>query len=179
VVFFTQRFVEPVDVWLRSVTQLEWDGASGVFLGTGLAPESPFSHSPWRWESGALWDLAPHLLALLIPVLGRVEEVAALRGRRDAAHVVLRHEGGATSDVAVSATTSAAAERLQLELWGPRGFSAAPLTNADVHGPYARALSALIAAIATGSHHDCSARFGADVVRVLEAADEATSVLVG
>jgi predicted dehydrogenase len=179
VVFFTQRFREPVEVWLRSVAESEWDGASGAFLGAGLAPESPFSHSAWRWEHGALWDLAPHLLALLIPVLGRVEEVAALRGRRDAAHVVLRHEGGATSDIAVSATTPPAAERLQLELWGPEGFSAAPLTLADVQAPYGRAVSALISAIATGRPHDCSAHFGADVVRVLEAADEAVSVQVG
>jgi predicted dehydrogenase len=178
VVFFTQRFVEPVDNWLRTVAESEWDGASGAFLGAGLAPGSPFSHSPWRWESGALWDLAPHLLAVLIPVLGRVEEVAAVRGRREAAHVVLRHEGGATSDLAVSATAPPAAERFQLELWGADGFSSAPLTNADIQRPYARAVSALIASIETGEPHACSARFGAEVVQVLEAADTAPRVVV-
>jgi predicted dehydrogenase len=178
VVFFTQRFVEPVDEWLRLVAESEWEGGSGAFLTTSLGPDSPFSHSPWRREHGGLWDLAPHLLALLVAALGPVEEVTALRGRGDATHVVLRHEGGPSSAITVSATAPPAAERLRLELWGPSGFSEAPLTNADVRPPYARAISALIDAIETGVPHACSARFGAEVVRVVEAADEATSVVV-
>jgi predicted dehydrogenase len=178
VVFFTQRFVEPVDAWLGLVAESEWDGGSGAFLTTSLGSDSPFSPSPWRREYGGLWDLAPHLLALLIPALGPIEEVAALRGLRDTVHVVLRHEGGASSEITVSATAPAAAERLHLELWGPAGFTAAPLTNADVHPPYARAVSALISAIETGHPAACSAEFGAEVVRVLEAAKETTAVLV-
>jgi predicted dehydrogenase len=178
VVFFTQRFVEPVDAWLRLVGESEWEGGSGAFLTRSLAPDSPFSHSPWRREHGALWDLAPHLVALLIPTLGPVEEVTALRGRGDATHVILRHEGGPSSEITVSATVPPAAERLRLELWGPSGFSEAPLTNADVRPPYARAISALVDSVETGRPHECSAAFGADVVRVLEAAAESSSVLV-
>lgn len=177
VVFFTQRFVEPVDAWLRSAVEAQWDGGSGAFLATSLGADSPFSHSPWRWEHGGLWDLAPHLLALLIPALGPVEEVAALQGG-DTTHVALRHEGGATSEITVNASVPPGAERLQLELWGPQGFSAAPLSNTDVQPPYARAVSALVTAIETGRPHECSAQFGADVVRVLEAAAESSSVLV-
>src|SRR5215218_6618847 len=113
-----------------------------------------------------------------MPALGPIEEVVAVRGRRDTAHLVLRHEGGATSEITVCATAPPAAERLQLELWGPGGFTRAPLTNADVGPPYVRAVSALISAIRTGVPHVCSAQFGADVVRVVQAADEAPTVVL-
>jgi len=170
VVFFTQRFAEPVDVWLREVGESDWDGGWGAFITTSLAANSPFSHSPWRREYGGLWDLAPHLLALVIPALGPVEEIVAVQGRRDAMHLVLRHEGDRTSQITLTATAPAGAERLALELWGPEGFSAAPLSNADVRRPYDRAVAALIGAIESGVRHPCSVRFGAEVVHVIEAA---------
>ena len=179
VVFFTQRFREPVTVWLESVAKSEWDSGWAAFITASLGPDSPFSQSPWRSEYGGLWDLAPHLLALLIPGLGRVEDVSAVRGRRDTTHLVLRHEGERTSQLTVTATAPPAAERLQLELWGPGGFAAAPLVNSDFRPAYARATSALIAAIETGVPHPCSARFGAEVVRVIEAAHDAPTVVVG
>jgi predicted dehydrogenase len=177
VVFFTQRFREPVEAWLKLVAESEWDGGWGAFITTSLGPDSPFSQSPWRWEYGGLWDLAPHLLALLIPALGHVEEVSAVLGRRDTTHLVLRHEGERTSQLTLTATAPAAAERLQLELWGSSGFSSAPLVNADVGPPYARAVSALVTAIETGVPHQCSAQFGAEVVRAIEAAQEAPTVV--
>ena len=170
VVFFTQRFREPVDTWLRSVSDSDWDGGSGWFLTGSLAPDSPFS-TPWRHEYGGLWDLGPHLLSLLIPALGPVEEAAALHGRGDLTQVVLRHQEGRTSKITVSGTAPQAAERLQVELWGADGFSAAPLTLVDIQSSYSRALSALLASIETGIPQECSARFGAEVVRVLEAAE--------
>jgi predicted dehydrogenase len=177
VVFFTQRFRGQVESWLESVAESEWDGGWGAFITTSLGSDSPFSHSPWRWEYGALWDLAPHLLALLIPALGPVEEVVAVRGRRDTTQLVFRHEDGLTSQITLTATAPPSAERLELELWGPAGFSAAPLTNADVREPYGRAVSALLGAIESGVPHQCSAQFGAEVVRAIEAAHEAPTVV--
>ena len=33
---------------------------------------SPFDASPWRKEHGALWDIGPHALSVLVPALGPV-----------------------------------------------------------------------------------------------------------
>jgi len=171
VVFFRERFRESVQAWLTgAVAAGEWEGGTGMFLASSLAPDSPFAASPWRHRHGALWDLVPHLLALLIPVLGPVEDVVAARGVRDTAHVAFRHEGGASSDVTVSLTAPAAAECLRLELWGPSGFTQAPLAH-GFEAPYARTVSALVSAIETGVPDPCAADFGAEVVHVVAAAE--------
>jgi predicted dehydrogenase len=170
VVFFLQRFVEPVEAWLReSVAPREWDGGSATFLASSLMPHSPFSQSPWRHEHGALWDLAPHLLAVLIPALGPVGKVTAARGSRESVDIVLQHEGGASSEISASMTAPEATGGARLELWGPGGRTQAPLAS-DFETPYARAVSALVSTIDTGRPHPCTAAFGAEVVRVLAAA---------
>ena len=47
---------------------------SGVMRSTAFArgsatSRSPFDDSPWRKEHGALWDIGPHALSLLVPAL--------------------------------------------------------------------------------------------------------------
>ena len=176
VVFFLLRFRDEVETWLSDVVgPSTWEGGSALFLNSALAPESPFSHSRWRHEHGALWDLVPHHAAVLIPALGPVQDVLAARGPRDTVHVVFRHDGGAVSDVTASLTTPAAAGRLRLELWGEAGFVEAPL-DLDYRAPYARAVSALVSAVETGVPDPCDAAFGAEVVRVVAAAERFAGV---
>src|SRR4029078_9730733 len=87
-------------------------------------PGNPFGESPWRRERGALWDIGPHALALLVPTLGPVERVEAKRGLRDAVHLALRHAPGTASSVTVSLT--ARQEMTQLLLWGSEGVARMP-----------------------------------------------------
>ena len=47
-----------------------------------LGRTSPFDASPWRNEHGALWDIGPHALSLLVPALGPVVSVQAGAGLR-------------------------------------------------------------------------------------------------
>ena len=99
----------------------------------------------------------------------------AARGPRDTVHVVFRHDGGAVSHITASLTTPAAAGRLRLELWGEAGFVEAPL-DLDYRAPYARAVSALVSAVETGVPDPCDAAFGAEVVRVVAAAERFAGV---
>ena len=48
---------------------------AAIWLGTSLQEDNPFN-TPWRREKGGLWDVGPHALSVLIPVLGDVTEVA-------------------------------------------------------------------------------------------------------
>jgi len=102
VVFFTWRFNREIRAWLADEHARggwwggDWSGGVAVWLGTSLQPGSPFN-TPWRQEKGALWDLGPHMVAMLWACLGRVTAVTAIAGQGDVAHLVLRHEGGASS----------------------------------------------------------------------------------
>jgi predicted dehydrogenase len=163
VVFFTRRFDPGVAAWFRTdVDGHDWDGGSVVLLSSIFEAGNPFGASAWRRERGALWDLGPHALALLLPTLGPVEQVAAVRGRRDEVHLGLRHATGAASSVTLSLT--APAQLAEVLFWGQE--AARMPGGVDPAAAYACALDALLAGEAR-----FDAAFARDVVRVLAAAD--------
>ena len=171
-VFFTLRFLPEVAAWMEDAQGGDWHGGDGAWLGTALEPGSPFAGSPWRRRKGALWDLGPHMLALTVPTLGPVERVAAGTGLGDTVHLVLGHQGGASSTLTLSQTVPEAAEGRSLQLYGPRGRSAVPpfeLAHLAALAEAIRQLTAMVAAGATS--HPCDVRLGRDTVAVLDAAD--------
>src|SRR5437763_1528202 len=75
--------------------------AAAARFGSSLEEASPYN-TPWRREKGALWDIAPHAVSLLWAALGPVTAVTADAGPADVSHLILHHEGGASSTVTVS-----------------------------------------------------------------------------
>jgi len=172
IVFFTGRFQADARAWLaEAVAGGGWRSGSALWLGTAYAESSPFD-TPWRRAKGGLWDLGPHVLSLLWPVLGPVETVSAVAGAGDLTHLVLRHEGGATSTATVTLGAPEAARGFGLEVWGTRGRSAVPQLAADPVPSLRAALTDLVANARSGiRNHPCDVRFGRDVTRVLAQAE--------
>jgi predicted dehydrogenase len=166
VVFFTFRLDPALADWYRDeVDGRPWDGASVLYLASIFEPGNPFGESPWRQERGGLWDVGPHAVAALLPALGAVEEVEAVRGPRDEVHVALRHASGAASSVSVSLTAPAGVH--EVVFWGADGLVRRPGDGtADVAAAYAAAIDALLT-----EDSRLDARFGLEVVRVLAAAE--------
>jgi len=171
-VFFTLRFLPPVAAWMDEATGSGgWHGGDGAWLGTALQPGSPFAGSPWRQRKGALWDLGPHMLSLVLPTLGPVERVAAGTGLGDTVHLVLHHQDGASSTLALSQTVPAAAEGIGYELYGPQGRSAVPPFELAHLVAMEEAIGQFVAMVAAGATtHPCDVRLGRDTVAVLDAA---------
>lgn len=173
VVFFTLHFSEPTASWVREQAARDgWlvgraDWLSPVFGGAS----SPYADSPWRRERGALWDVGPHALSVLLPVLGDVTDVRAAAGPGDTAHLVLRHAGGASSTVTVSHTMPPEAAGVSAELRGTAGVVALPERETDAPAAFGRAVDALLAAVRTGEPHPYGARFAARVTDVLARAE--------
>src|SRR6185295_17908662 len=68
-----------------------------------MLPGSPFAGSVWRQAEGAaLWDVGPHVLSLLVPVLGAVTSARASLEPERVVRLRFEHEGGAASDATVS-----------------------------------------------------------------------------
>lgn len=173
-VFFTARHTAPVQDWLASLQeQGGWTGGNAVWIGSIFHEGNPFGASPWRREHGGLWDVGPHALSMLLPVLGPVVGVTAAAGPDDTAHLVLRHASGASSTATLSLTVPERAAALRFDVYGEHGWASIPadhgVTPVQAH---ASALRSLVAAAQGGPAHPCDARFGADVVRVLTAAQE-------
>jgi predicted dehydrogenase len=168
VVFFTQRFVPAWEEWFDEVCGHDLMGGAAWWYAAHAATSSPFAASPWRKEDGALWDVGPHVLSLLLPALGPVTGVTGSPGHGDLAHLVLTHGSGATSVMSVSMTMPGGAERVGFEVYDEHGWHRRPELERDVPDAYARALSDLLANVGSGqTRHRCDVRFGRDIVEVL------------
>jgi predicted dehydrogenase len=177
VVFFTWRFNREIRAWLSDEQARGgwsgegWSGGTAVWLGTSLQPDSPFN-TPWRQEKGALWDLGPHLVGMLWACLGPVTSVTAVAGEGDVTHLVLGHEGGASSTMTLAQDAPEAASGYNLFVWGAAGRSVMPATPPDPEESLRVAAAELIASANSGrADHPCDVSFGRDIVRVLAEAE--------
>lgn len=169
VVFFTTRFLSEVEDWLSIVRSRDtWTGASAVWLGSIFGPESPFADSAWRREWGALWDVGPHVLSVVLPAMGPVADVTATRGPGDTAHLILLHASGASSSIVMSLTAPKRAVRVSLSIYGESGWSDMP-RRADIEPALrlSEAAHSLIQSANSRSANDMDVRFGREVVHVL------------
>jgi predicted dehydrogenase len=170
VVFFTARFRTATSTWLEQAARTTLAGGSMTWL-SSLAG-TPFADSAWRVEHGALWDIGPHALSLMVPALGPVTAVQVGRGLGDTVHLVLTHEGGRASTVTLSHTAAPLATGIETWVHGDAGRLVLLPESDTAVDAHRVAVDELSAAALTGGAHPCDVGFGRDVVRVLEAAQQ-------
>jgi predicted dehydrogenase len=168
VVFFTTRFVPSVAAFLADAPGRGFDGAQIVMCGSIFQTGSPYGSSVWRKEKGGLWDVGPHALALVLPVLGPVTDIRALAGPHDTAHLLLRHAAGAVSHLTLTVNAPPGAVRWETSFIGPNGLVPTPPADATPLHAFGLAIDALYAAAAVDQPgHPCDVRFAREVVAVL------------
>jgi predicted dehydrogenase len=171
VVFFTFRFQAATSTWLTQAARTRLAGGAGSWL-SSLAG-SPFAASPWRQERGALWDIGPHALSVLVPALGPVTAVQAGAGLRDTVHLVLTHESGVASTVTLSHTVAPLSTGMEFFVHGDAGRLVLLPETGSAEGAFSVAVDELTVAALTGGAHPCDVAFGRDVVAVLATAARA------
>ncbi|GIE93503.1 Gfo/Idh/MocA family protein [Paractinoplanes rishiriensis] len=173
VVFFTRRLMPQLAEFIAgAVATGGWIEGRVDHFGSIFTGDNPFGASAWRRESGGLWDVGPHALALVLPVLGPVTEVAGLAGPRDMTHLLLRHAGGAISNLTLTVDAPPAAERENAAFSGDAGVLAVPDLPWQPIEALQTGLGQLMAAAAGGPASEFDVRFGAEVTAVLVAAQE-------
>lgn len=175
VVFFTNRFHNNVSAHLATAAaDGGWCGARVTMHASIYQPGNPYGDSRWRHDHGALWDIGPHALSLIIPVLGPVIRVAAMDGPRGLVNLLLEHASGATSTVSLTLDSPIAAMAREVVFYGESGVDVQPHGDDTVLDAFGRAIDQLLAQVDSGARdHDCDVRFGRDVVAVLAAAETA------
>ncbi|MFF7857230.1 Gfo/Idh/MocA family oxidoreductase [Streptomyces sp. NPDC007904] len=175
VVFFTTRFQPGPQAWIAEQAAAGgWFTGRAQWLGAVFSAEgNPFAASPWRREKGALWDVGPHALSVLLPVLGDARRVtAAAYGPGDTVHLVLDHVSGASSTLTLSLTAPPAAAGATVELRGTSGVTLLPEADEGAVPALTRAADALLTAARTGVPHSCDAAFALRVTDILATAEE-------
>ncbi|WBB79439.1 Gfo/Idh/MocA family oxidoreductase [Micromonospora sp. WMMD882] len=175
VVFFTQRFHPAVAGFLTSAAAAGgWRHARVTMFASIFQPGHRYGESAWRRERGALWDVGPHALSVVLPVLGRVTRVSATDGPRGLAHLLLTHDAGATSALSLTLDAPPAMTIQETVFFGDDGAQALPRVERAPLVAFGAALDQLLAEVDAGARdHRCDVRFGREVVAVLAAAETA------
>ena len=132
---------------------------------------SPYAESAWRRSRGALWDIGPHALSILLPALGPVTHVVADRGLGDTVTIALHHESGAASTMSLSLTAPPGSLGNAWQLFGEDRQTSMPEATTTPVEAMGACISALLTEQPGRWHHPCDVRLGRDVVRILQAAD--------
>ena len=175
VVFFTNRFRPNIARFVADTAAVGgWQGARATSFASIFRPGNPYSGSAWRRDRGGLWDLGPHALSIILPVLGPVTEVAALDGPRHTAHLLLKHGAEATRTVSLTLDAPPAAAGYELVFHGENGIASVPQGETTSVEALMAAIDQLLAEVGSGVRdQQCDVRFGRDVVAVLDAAETA------
>lgn len=187
VVFFTNRFVPAIDAFLDAQAAAGgWYAAQVIMHASIFQPDNPYGASRWRKERGGLWDIGPHALSVVVPLLGEVAEVTAVDGSRDTVNIIARHEGGAASALSLTLNAAPNATAFEWVFYGEGGVAVLPPGDATPVQAFGRAVDDLLrmaAANPAERSHPCDVRFGRSVVRTLAAAEtarrERRSVVIG
>jgi predicted dehydrogenase len=171
VVFLKFRFQTATSTWLTQAGRTQLAGGAASWLASVAG--TPFAGSAWRQEHGALWDLGPHALSVLVPALGPVVAVQATAGRGDTVHLALVHESGATSTLTLSLTVAPMSAGTEFFVHGDAGRLVLLPDGDRPVDDFTVAVDELLAAALTGGTHPCDVGFGRDLVVVLETAARA------
>ncbi|MEH0819463.1 MULTISPECIES: Gfo/Idh/MocA family protein [unclassified Micromonospora] len=175
VVFFTQRYHPNVTGFLASTAAAGgWQHARATMFASIYQPGSPYGGSQWRRDHGALWDIGPHALSIILPVLGGVTRVAAMDGPTGLVHLLLTHDGGATSAISLTLDAPQEAVTRDFVFFGENGTESVPPGDGNALTAFGTAIDQLLEEIDAGTRdHRCDVRFGREVVEILSAAEVA------
>jgi predicted dehydrogenase len=176
VVFFTRRFLPGLQQFLAQTARTGgWVEARVDHVGTIYDEGNPFGASQWRRDSGGLWDVGPHAVVLVLPVMGPVTEVTAVVGAHDMSHVLLKHAAGGISTLTLSVDVPPAAAREEVVFAGEAGVITLPPQPWEPVEAFGYAVDDLLVAVAGARQPDLDVRLGARVTAILAAAAESAT----
>ena len=174
VVFFTDRFADASRAWFREVRGTGgWHGGWLRSFSALQQPDNPFGSSPWRWQSGALWDTGPHALSTLSAALGPARSLTAVAGKGDLVTLVISHDSGVTSTASLTLFAPPAAAGFEAAVWGEAGVSLLPeRPDSSTSDLLAVAAQEVVESALRGAPQEVDVTFGARIVELLADAQE-------
>ena len=174
VVFFIRRFVPEIAAAIEAARGVDWNRARVRVHSAVMVTDSPYRDSRWRQEPGAaLWDIGPHVLAVLLPLLGDVSDINASLDDSGKVHVRTTHQAGAIADISLTLHAEPGEVVNDWQLSAPSRELHLP--NPELQRPaiLSRAASQLIEQIASGRRSmECDVSMGTRIVELLAQAGD-------
>jgi predicted dehydrogenase len=172
-VFFMRLFVPEISAAIEAERRFEWTHGSVRVHSPVMVTDSPYRDSRWRQEpAAALWDIGPHVLSILLRLLGDVTSIDASLGTGNNVLMKTVHRDGAVADI--SLTLHAGPHEVANEYRFTSPTRELLLPNPDLQRPetFSRAVSELIAQVISGRRADASGiAVGAEIVELLAKAE--------
>ena len=178
-VFLSYRFDPRVNAFVQHAMEVDgWHGGRLIHCSSIDNSVNPYANSPWRRDKGGLWDIGPHALSIVLPVLGPVEQVTAVVAPFQTYIVVLRHRSAAVSTLVLSINAPEAAAEWSATFVGQSGvLSLLRDGKRPASQAYAFALQRLLANMRDGVTRDAfDALAAVDVIAILVAAEQSASL---
>jgi len=144
-VFLTRLFDPVRAAWLCDSIGRGYDHADVEWVSSSLTPGSPYADSQWRKAPGGIiWDLMPHVLSQIVPVLGEIVDADMTDWpERNGKCGRLRHDGGATTDLRMTLKASPDQRAEWIRFSGPDGDSVSPAQALNFVQAHASAVHAV------------------------------------
>ncbi len=172
-VFFIRRFVPEIAAAIEAGRGAGWTRGLVRVHSSVMVSASPYRDLLWRQEPGAaLWDIGPHVLAVLMPLLGDVSSISASRQPGNTVVIKTAHQSGAVADISLTLHAKPGDIANDYRFTAPGRELVLP--NPELQRPdlLSRAASQLIEQVASGQRNiDCDAAFGATIVDLLVQAE--------
>ena len=175
VVFFTRRYIpEIVAAMPGLLADGPWTAGRACFHTGAMVSDTPYATSSWRQQKGVLWDLGPHAVSVLLPVLGPVREACAVSFASGVIEFQLRHESGARSTASLTFHAAPADRAEVYEFSGGGRTRRVGVAPASRQPCFVAALDSLLEAVVRPGMEApaCSVQFGSEVVRILSEAEQ-------
>ena len=163
------RYSSAVRELVATAAELDAMGGRGHFVSSALLG-GPFA-TPWRLERGALLDLGPHVVDLLMACLGPVPGVSAHGSSTGWCGLLLEHEGGAVSESSMCAVAGGHPSSSGVEIHGRDRSAVIDCTTAVGPDAFAVMRAEFGEAVRTGAGHPLDAQHGLRLQRVLAEAE--------
>lgn len=168
IVAFTRRFAPETQEFVEQASRLDPVAVEAQWL-SGAALSGKFADSAWRQEEGALFDVGPHILDLVVAAAGPVLSVAAAAYDRpsDTWTIQLKHAGGAASSVSLSLRTPVIPTVMRVSAHSSAGMAVLDNRNTPSSECFRVLLDEFLESIATGVDHPLGVRRGLLVQEVI------------
>lgn len=164
----TYRFIPGMDEFISSTVSGKPIGARATFLAGYISRTG----SPWRQERGALLDVGPHTIDLVSAVLGPAVRIVAHGDSRKWVGLLLDHEGGGCSQIAISPAVTVAPPRVGVEAFGPEGSFAFNSWSGSRQFAFGALRHAFATAVRTDKEHPLNAQHGLYLQRLVHLAEQ-------
>jgi predicted dehydrogenase len=170
-VVLVRRFAHETNEWLTGLRELGGLAGGNAQWLSGALLSDDYSNSAWRHEHGALLDIGPHVIDLMDAALGPVNNViGATKGTHDLWHILLSHEGGATSTISISLKLPLRPTVVEFGVYGDHGYRSLPGRDTPADQCYTALLDDFVAMIHSGTtDHPVNAQRGLHLQRIIQA----------